>query len=502
MSTRTSKFLSLVLRHDPARIGITLDDAGWTDVAALLAATAAHGVTVTREELAEIVASSDKQRFALSADGDRIRANQGHSVEVDLELPPTPPPATLYHGTVEAALDGIRAKGLLKGKRHHVHMSADLETATKVGGRRGAPVILAIRADTMADAGHVFYRSANGVWLVDHVPVQYLVFAKPASPADRTNHVSRGAKAGIAKQTLAACDAGDYTNAAGETVPLRAAIDEAKAGTVLHELGRIAIAEHTLAAVDSGRYVNARDEIVMIERVVDEAKAGTVLHEAGEPLRTRTTEARTTIAVCSETTLEALVRLARRPGHLACLNFASAKNPGGGFLGGAQAQEESLARSSALYPCQLTQRAHYDRNRAHHSALYLDLAIFSPRVPFFRDDDGGWLERPVLASVITCAAPNAGALRQQGKFDAKVVEETLRRRAAFVLAVAAHHGVERLVLGAWGAGVFGNDPAVVADAFHALLVGGPYASTFEEIAFGVTGRPGSANFDAFAKRFG
>jgi len=455
MSTRISKFLSLVLRHDPARIGITLDDAGWTAVTALLAAAAAHGVTLTREDLAELVASSDKQRFALSADGDRIRANQGHSVEVDLELPPTPPPATLYHGTVEAALDGIRARGLLKGKRHHVHLSAELETATKVGGRRGAPVILTIRADAMADDGHVFYRSENGVWLVDHVPVQYLVFA---SPADRTNHVSRGAKAGIAKQTLAACEAGEYTNAAGERVPLRAAIDEAKAGSVLHELG--------------------------------------------ESLRTRTTEARTTIAVCSETTLEALVRLARRPGHLACLNFASAKNPGGGFLGGAQAQEESLARSSALYPCQLAQRAHYDRNRAHHSALYLDLAIYSPRVPFFRDDDGGWLERPVLASVITCAAPNAGALRQQGKFDAKVVEETLRRRAAFVLAVAAHHGVERLVLGAWGAGVFGNDPAMVADAFHALLVGGPHASSFEEIVFAVTGRPGSANFDAFAKRFG
>src|SRR4051812_17462718 len=108
MSVRVSKFLSLVLRHDPARIGITLDDAGWTDVDALLAAAGAHGVPLTRDELREVVADSDKQRFALSPDGARIRANQGHSVPVDLQLQPTEPPALLYHGTVEAALPGIR----------------------------------------------------------------------------------------------------------------------------------------------------------------------------------------------------------------------------------------------------------------------------------------------------------------------------------------------------------------------------------------------------------
>src|SRR5688572_7482852 len=147
MSVRVSKFLSLVLRHDPARIGIVLDDAGWTDVSALLAAAAAHGVTITRAELAEVVATSDKQRFALSPDGTRIRANQGHSVEVDLELAAAPPPATLYHGTVDAALPGIREKGLIRGARHHVHLSADLETAKKVGGRRGKPVILTVRAE-------------------------------------------------------------------------------------------------------------------------------------------------------------------------------------------------------------------------------------------------------------------------------------------------------------------------------------------------------------------
>jgi len=176
VSVRTSKFLSLVLRHDPGKIGVTLDDAGWTDVAALLTACAAQGVVITREELAQIVATSDKQRFALSPDGTRIRANQGHSVEVDLELPPATPPARLYHGTVAGVLPAIRAEGLTKQARHHVHLSADLETATRVGGRRGKPVVLVIRADEMAAAGHVFFCSANGVWLTDHVPPELIDF--------------------------------------------------------------------------------------------------------------------------------------------------------------------------------------------------------------------------------------------------------------------------------------------------------------------------------------
>lgn len=182
MSVRISKFLSLVLRHDPGRIGITLDDAGWTDVAALIAACTAHGVPITRDELAAIVASSDKQRFALSADGARIRANQGHSVEVDLQLPPAHPPALLFHGTVEPALASIRAEGLVRGKRHDVHLSRDIETAIKVGARRGKPVILTIRAGDMAAAGHVFRCSANGVWLVERVPPEFIVF-QPARGA-------------------------------------------------------------------------------------------------------------------------------------------------------------------------------------------------------------------------------------------------------------------------------------------------------------------------------
>jgi uncharacterized protein (TIGR02452 family) len=274
----------------------------------------------------------------------------------------------------------------------------------------------------------------------------------------------------------------------------------ARRGRTPAHQSRIAIAEQTLAAIEAGRYVNARQEIVEIGDAVARAAAGTTLHELGEPLTPPAPRARTAIAVTDESTVAALIRLgAIAGGPLACLNFASAKNPGGGFLGGAQAQEEALARASALYPCLVRQPAHYERNRAHDSALYLDLAIFSPDVPVLRADDGAWLDRPVLASVVTCAAPNAGALRQHGRFDAAEVAATLRRRAGLVLAVAAHHGVARLVLGAWGAGVFGNDPAVVADAFAAQLAG-PFAGAFAEVVFAIPGAAG-ANHAAFAARF-
>jgi len=180
MSVRISKFLSLVLRHDPARIGLQLDEAGWADVEALIAAAAAHGVPLTRGELRALVAASEKQRFALSADGARIRASQGHSVEVDLQLPPREPPERLYHGTIEAALPGIREHGLLRGERRHVHLSSDVPTAAKVGRRRGAPVILTIRAADMHAAGHAFYRADNGVWLTEHVPACFIGFESEA----------------------------------------------------------------------------------------------------------------------------------------------------------------------------------------------------------------------------------------------------------------------------------------------------------------------------------
>lgn len=172
-----SRFLSLILRHEPQRIGVTLDANGWISVEKLLVALNEYGKRVTLSLLQQVVAENDKQRFAFSEDGLQIRANQGHSVEVALDYAPSAPPAVLYHGTVRRFLTAIRAQGLLKGSRHHVHLSARREVALQVGQRRGQPVILTVRAEAMVAAGHTFYRTPNGVWLVDHVPPQFLIFS-------------------------------------------------------------------------------------------------------------------------------------------------------------------------------------------------------------------------------------------------------------------------------------------------------------------------------------
>lgn len=169
-----SKFLSLVLRHRPEAVGLTLDESGWVSVDELLRALAVHGKSLTRAELEQIVATSDKRRFALSADESMIRANQGHSVQVDLALPPTLPPDVLFHGTVARYLPAIWAHGLLKGQRHHVHLSASRALALVVGKRRGEPCVLEVDARGMAASGFVFYRTENDVWLTDHVPARFL----------------------------------------------------------------------------------------------------------------------------------------------------------------------------------------------------------------------------------------------------------------------------------------------------------------------------------------
>jgi uncharacterized protein (TIGR02452 family) len=346
-------------------------------------------------------------------------------------------------------------------QRHAVHLSPDATTATAVGGRRGKPVILRVRAGAMHRAGHAFQVSANGVWLTDHVPPQFLDFPAPTAVV-RPGVLGGGGgkRKSIARDSLAACEAGGYTAPSGAHVALRAVVDAAVAGTCVH----------------------------------DRASVKSVV-----PTRR---DRSTTIAVTEESTVEALIRLAASPA-LGVLNFASARNPGGGFLGGAQAQEETLARASALYPCLVTQfETHYVPNRQQSSTLYLDLAIFSPRVPFFRDDPGNWLEAPVLASVITCAAPNAKALQNQKSPDVARIPEALRRRADLVLRIAAHYQLRTLVLGAWGAGVFGNDPALVADAFGALLAG-EFRDVFDHVTFAIyDSKPGLAVLTAFRSRFG
>lgn len=171
---RISKFLSKHLRHSPEDIGLTLAPGGWVRVDDLLAACASHRFPITREELETVVAANDKQRFSFDATRTLIRANQGHSVEVDLQLESTEPPDVLYHGTGQQAVESIMVDGLRRMARHHVHLSADPQTARKVGSRHGRPVVFTVDAAAMRKAGYIFYRSANGVWLVDHVPPEYL----------------------------------------------------------------------------------------------------------------------------------------------------------------------------------------------------------------------------------------------------------------------------------------------------------------------------------------
>jgi putative RNA 2'-phosphotransferase len=172
--TRASKFLSKHLHHDPAGLGLTLEAGGWVAVDALLDGCRGAGTPLSRDELAEIVADSDKRRFAFDETGTHIRANQGHSVEIDLQLESAEPPAVLYHGTGADTVPVVLRDGLRKMRRHHVHLSPDVETATRVGARHGRPVVLAVDAAAMTRAGHRFYVSANGVWLTDEVPPAFL----------------------------------------------------------------------------------------------------------------------------------------------------------------------------------------------------------------------------------------------------------------------------------------------------------------------------------------
>ena len=174
-----SKFLSLVLRHKPEKIGLTLDEAGWTAVDDLLQASRNHNFPITLAELQAVVAENDKARFSFSPDKSQIRANQGHSTAVNLGYAPAVPPEYLFHGTADRFWPAIQSEGLSKRSRHHVHLSLDMETARQVGARQvgrrhGRPLILRVDSGAMQRDGHLFYLSANGVWLTDAVPPQYL----------------------------------------------------------------------------------------------------------------------------------------------------------------------------------------------------------------------------------------------------------------------------------------------------------------------------------------
>ena len=178
MSTQ-SKFLSRVLRHEPELVGLSLGPGGWVRVDDLLRGMTETGHGIQAEDLRQIVADSDKKRFTLTEDGQLIRAAQGHSVPVDLDLAPVKPPLQLFHGTARVTLEAIFAEGLKPGQRQHVHLSQDQETAVKVGQRHGKPVVLRVETGRMHAAGGTFWRADNGVWLTDFVAPAYLELDLP-----------------------------------------------------------------------------------------------------------------------------------------------------------------------------------------------------------------------------------------------------------------------------------------------------------------------------------
>lgn len=275
---------------------------------------------------------------------------------------------------------------------------------------------------------------------------------------------------------------------------------------------RASIAAETVLISQSGTYVAPSGRTVSIGEAVESAVEEAVLITPGESrsLRNRAQRAlsnrsfETRFEVENETTFAAARRLVEQygPEQVAALNFASAKNPGGGFLGGSQAQEESLARASALYACLQRHMAYYDANRSSRSPLYTDHMIVSPRVPVFRDDEDKLLESPWEVTIITAPAPNAGAIAKNEPDSLDSIEPTFRRRIEQVLSSAVAFDQTVLVLGAWGCGVFGNDPAMVARLFaEYLLDDGPFAKAFEHVAFAVLDRAGDT-LQAFRDIFG
>jgi uncharacterized protein (TIGR02452 family) len=269
----------------------------------------------------------------------------------------------------------------------------------------------------------------------------------------------------------------------------------------------IELAEETLVILQRGRYTAASGRAVEIHTWLQDAVKRTRLYRptdfpadlaiAHRPFQTSST-------VTAETTLAAAQRLAiAEPNdEPLCLNFASAKLPGGGFLSGAQAQEESLARSSGLYACIAPQVEMYEYNRLIKTCFYSDYMIYSPGVPVFRDDEGRLLGVPYRAAFITAPAVNASVVRQRELTQLPLLRPTMQRRLQRILWVALQHGHTRLVLGAWGCGVFGNDPYEVADLFAETLgAGGPFDGCFREVVYAIYDRtPNRAVFAPFAKR--
>ncbi len=271
---------------------------------------------------------------------------------------------------------------------------------------------------------------------------------------------------------------------------------------------RAQLAKETLSILEAGTYTPKGGKPVSIRSDQKACEKGTVLYrpEALSQLPPSDVNGEATrFDVSGETTLAAAQRLVQESGltQVACLNFASAKNAGGGFLSGSQAQEESLARSSGLYRSQGRARGYYEANRESETCLYTDHVIFSPEVPVIRDDPGQLLEEPFKVSMITAPAVNAGAVRQHEPDQVAEIRSVMLRRGGYVLAVAQANACQHLILGAWGCGVFQNDPEEVAAVFAELLLnGGPYANAFSTVVFAVLDRSDDqAIIEPFRTRF-
>jgi len=271
------------------------------------------------------------------------------------------------------------------------------------------------------------------------------------------------------------------------------------------ELGR-----QTVRITEAGGYKSPSGRTVQLSRPIKNCVRGTRVLVADDlellrkqVLETPTPDVQTVFEVVNETTLQGIARLlATGSTPVVALNFASAKNPGGGFLKGSQAQEESLVRSSALYPSLLRGEQYYQLHRACDSMLYTDAMIYSPVCPIFRDDEGRLLEEPQVAGFITSAAPNAGAALDARPQELPLIPETFRRRSEYVLALAASEGYRHVILGAWGCGVFRNDPGVVVSAFAAHLLEGDWRNRFERVVFSVLDKSDDrATFHAFHNTF-
>jgi len=272
----------------------------------------------------------------------------------------------------------------------------------------------------------------------------------------------------IATETVAALERGNYTNSGGISVDIAAMLKHCVTSTQCYN-------PDSLAGI--------RDQVL--------AQPATLDH--------------TIFEIVNETTLQGCTRLVGSGAYqrIGALNFASAKHPGGGFLGGAKAQEESLARSSGLYKSLLQCNAYYGFHRTQKTCLYSDRMIYSPACPVLRTDRGDWLDQPYLIDFITSPAPNAGAILRNEPGNSVHIPRVLKERSSKLLALAAYHGCDVLILGAWGCGAFRNDPEMVAPIFaEQLKPGGPYWGRFRKVLFSVYDTSATQNiYRAFAHQF-